>query len=406
MPLKPWVGVALGLTPALLATLPLGCSDGGSAQTDASGLGGGGASADAGAAGGGGGAEVGGGSGGARGNPDAADAPLAGVVAAGVRWFGRVDSADPGRPRFSWSGTGFVARFSGTSLTAQLDNGGTFIFKAVIDGAPQPAFTSRAGAASYPLATGLAAGTHTVELYRQTEGPQGMSQLLGITVGDGALLDPPPGPDRLIEVVGDSISCGYGILGTVADADCYPTESHWEAYPSVMARALGAEVSTIAASGRGVIRNYAGDTADTMPMIYGRALANSVTPAWDFRNHPQAVVINLGTNDISNGKGNPGVAFQDSYLSLVETIRAHYPRAYILCVIAPLLSVGEVRVIEGYIRNVVAARAAVGDTQIELFDQIAPQTSDKFACASHPNVAENALMANLLADRLRAQLGW
>jgi lysophospholipase L1-like esterase len=323
---------------------------------------------------------------------------------AGVRWFGRVDTDDAAGPRFSWSGSGFVAQISGTSLTMQLKNGGAFIFKAVVDGVPQPAFATATGAGSYALASGLAAGTHTVALYRQTEGPQGLSQLVGLSVGAGdaaagTLLAPPAGPDRLIEVVGDSISCGYGILGTLADADCYSTESHWDAYPSVMARALGAEVSTIAASGRGVI-------VDTMPMIYGRTLAGSAAPAWDFRSHPQAVVINLGTNDVSNGKGNPGRPFQDTYLSLVETIRAHYPRAYILCTIGPLTSAGEAAAIQGYIRNVVAARNAAGDTQIELFDQIQPQTQDNAACASHPNVAENAIMAAQLADRLRAQLGW
>jgi len=163
----------------------------------------------------------------------------------------------------------------------------------------------------------------------------------------------------------------------------------------------------VAASGRGVIRNYAvGDTADTMPMIYDRILAGRTTPAWDFRVHPQAVVINLGTNDLSNGKGDPGVPFQETYLTLVETIRARYPRAYILCTIGPLTSTGEAAIVAGYVRNVVQARAAAGDTQVELFDQILPQTQDKFACAYHPNAAENAIVAGQLADRLRAKLGW
>ena len=40
-------------------------------------------------------------------------APATGVIAAGVRWIGRVDTGDPMRPRFSWSGTGFIARFQG-----------------------------------------------------------------------------------------------------------------------------------------------------------------------------------------------------------------------------------------------------------------------------------------------------
>ena len=70
-----------------------------------------------------------------------------GVIAAGVRWFGRVDTtSDAAHPRFSWSGTGFIAKFMGTSLTAQLTTTGTNqIFKTVIDGMPQPAFTVGGG---------------------------------------------------------------------------------------------------------------------------------------------------------------------------------------------------------------------------------------------------------------------
>jgi len=326
------------------------------------------------------------------------------VVAAGVRWIGRVDLTDPAGPRFSWSGTGFVARFRGTSLGARFANHGAFIFKAVVDGVPQAAFT--AGNGRCALATALAAGEHTVELYRQTEGPQGTSQLLALTVGDGALLDPPPAPPRLIEVVGDSISCGYGILGTLGDTDCYATESHWDAYPSVLARALGAEVSTIAASGRGVVFNYRGDTHDLVPAIYERTLAGSPSPVWDFSTEPQAVVINLGTNDFGNGKGDPGPPFAAAYLALVEVIRSHYPRALVLCTIGPITSAAESAAIHDHIRTVLRARAAAGDTQIALFDQIAPQTPDKLACAGHPNAAENALMAQQLAVELRARLGW
>jgi lysophospholipase L1-like esterase len=238
---------------------------------------------------------------------------------------------------------------------------------------------------------------------------QGYSQLLGLTVGDGVLLDPPAGPQRLIEVIGDSISCGYGNLGTAADImapDCIPTESHWDAYPSVMARALGAEVSTIAGSGRGVIRNYGGDTLGTMPMIYDRIFANTAPPTWDFHIQPQAVVINLGTNDISNNKGDPGVPFEDTYRTLLETIRGHYPDAFIVCTIGPLTSTSESSILLGHIRAAVQARTDAGDTRVEAFSKIGPQTSDKWACQYHPNVAEHAIMAGLLADELRAQLGW
>jgi len=337
--------------------------------------------------------------------------PPGGVVAAGVRWLGRVDTTStPEQPRFAWSGSGFVARFSGTSLTAQLAiTGSAQIFKVVIDGAPQAPFTAAAGQGMFPLAAGLSAGTHTVELHRQTEGPQGETRLMGLTVGDGALMEPPAGAGRLIEVIGDSISCGYGNLGTSADlndTECFTTESHWDAYESIAARALGAEVSTIAASGRGIIRNYGGDTGDTMPMIYERTITNLAGRNWDFHVEPQVVVINLGTNDISNGKGDPGTAFRDTYAALLATIRAYYPHTFIVCIIAPLLNGGDLATISGHIQAAVDARKAAGDANVEFFNQIPAQTQDKYACQYHPNIAENQLMADLLVGELKAKLGW
>ena len=258
----------------------------------------------------------------------------------------------------------------------------------------------------YTLATGLTSDVHTVELYRQTEGPQGQTQLMGLTT-DGTLMDPPPGPGRLIEVIGDSISCGYGDLGKLGDTDCYPTESHWDTYEAVAARMLGAEVSTIAASGRGVIRNYdPTDMSARMPMLYPLTLTNVSTSVWDFHIEPQAVVINLGTNDISNGKGDPGDAFRDGYVDLMTTIRTNYPDAWIIGIIGPLLTGADLTTIQNHIKDAVDIMTAGGDQKVEYFGMIQAQTADKFACQYHPNVAENMLMATQLAGELSAKLGW
>ncbi|HXU63587.1 MAG TPA: SGNH/GDSL hydrolase family protein [Polyangia bacterium] len=329
-----------------------------------------------------------------------------GVVAGGVRWIGRADFTEPDRPRFSWSGSGFEAAFTGTSLAIQTDGTGAFIFKPVVDGVPGAAFTIPAGPQSVSLASGLAAGTHTLALYRQTEGGQGDSQLVSVTAGDGALATPPLAPDRFIEVIGDSISCGYGTLGRLADTECFSTESHWDSYGAVAARALGADVSTIAISGQGAYRNYGGDMTNTLPMVYARALTNDAAPAWDFRTQPQAVIVNLGTNDVSNGKGDPGVPFETAYAGLLAAVRAQYPDAWIVCMIGPLLSGGDLATMQGHIRNAVNARLAAGDQHIEFFDRIATQSSDKAACQYHPNPAENQLMADQIAAELRARLDW
>jgi lysophospholipase L1-like esterase len=311
-------------------------------------------------------------------------------------------------PRFSWSGTGFVANISGTGLSVGLSltsSNEPYLFKPVVDGAPQ-AVLKMTASGTLTVASGLAAGTHTVELYRQTEGPEGDSQLTSLTVAGGQLLAPPAGPARLIEVIGDSITCGYGDLGALADSDCFPTESDWDSYASVAARALGAEVSTICASGRGVVRNYGGDTAGTLPMVYAQTMYNDATPTWDFHIEPDAVVVNLGTNDISNDKGDPGTPFETAYLGLLQTVRAHYPHAYIVCLIGPLLSGSDLTTIEGHIHDVVQMLATAGDARVEFFDQIQPQPSSAYACQYHPDVTEQTLMGTELATEIAAKLGW
>ena len=118
------------------------------------------------------------------------------------------------------------------------------------------------------------------------------------------------------------------------------------------------------------------------------------------------VFVNYGTNDISNGKGDPGDAFRDTYITLLQTIRGEYPHTYIVCIIAPLLSGSDLSTIGGHIRDAVAARNAAGDSNVEFFSGIPAQTSDKFACQYHPNVAENMMMADLLVGELKAKLGW
>jgi lysophospholipase L1-like esterase len=172
-----------------------------------------------------------------------------------------------------------------------------------------------------PAAGAPATGPRTVELYKQSEGALGDATLAGVTVTGGALLDPPPPAGRLIEVVGDSVSCGFGTLGARSDGDGHATQSHWHTYGAVAARALGAGLSTIAASGYGMYRGYDGDTANALPQLYGRTITKDPSSAWGFAAQPDAVVINLGTNDINAGKGDPGRPFRAAYLGFLDRAR-------------------------------------------------------------------------------------
>jgi hypothetical protein len=318
--------------------------------------------------------------------------------APGFRIVGRTAPGSVGT-RFGWPGVAFYARFSGTQASVQL-NDGAFqnSFEVVVDGGTPRKFTTVSGQSAYSLATGLAAGTHDLVLWRSTEVfDSGVTELLGLdNFGTGgALLSPPAAPDRRIEVVGDSISVGAGLEGGPAGCAANKTSSdNYFAYGSVAARAVGADVVTIAYSGIGVFRSF--NPADpTMPMRYDRAIP-SETAAWDFTKYqPHVVVINLGTNDF--GAGDPGQPYVDAYVAFVRHIRSGYPGAYFICI----AMYGNQETAVG---SVVSTLKTGGETRIEQLNFNAVQNN--LGCAQHPNAAAQSAMGNLLVTRLRAVMNW
>jgi len=317
-----------------------------------------------------------------------------------IHWIGRRDDSDPMRVRMGWSGVGFVVRFDGTGASVTLDDAAGW-WTVVIDGEVQPPLTTGPGEQSHPLAAGLPAGEHVIEMYRRTEGSFGASTFVDVAL-EGELL-PPPAVGRRIEVIGDSITCGYGNEGP--DEFCNfsaDTENHYLSYGAVAARMVGAEVVTVAWSGKGMVNNYGDDTFEPMPQIYDRRIA-SEPDAWDFSWQPDVVVINLGTNDFSTD-GDPGEGeFVAAYVAFLEHLRSVYPDAFLLP-IAPMLGGDEATMVNGYIQSAIDMRAGAGDTNMAFADVNVDPIG--WGCDYHPSVATHAAMAELLADELALHLGW
>lgn len=316
-----------------------------------------------------------------------------------IHYVGRVDVSDPARVRMGWSGVGAVVRFTGTGASVTLDDHGRW-FTVVVDGAVQQPLKTTGGAQTYPLAAGLAPGEHTIELYRRTEGSFGETAILGFTI-DGELLAPPP-VTRRIELIGDSITAGYGDEGVAPCSFSAETENHYLTYGAIAARALAAELHTIAWSGKGVIYNFGDDKTDPLPNLYDRLQATDGAP-WDFSWQPDVVAINLGTNDFSTGGDPPEATFVGAYVTFLTHLRAVYPNAQIL-LLAPSLFGGEVDLVAGYLESVVAARHGAGDLAVDFADINVQWLGS--GCDGHPDLATHAAMADNLIAELQARLGW
>ncbi|MET0591091.1 MAG: SGNH/GDSL hydrolase family protein, partial [Polyangiaceae bacterium] len=324
-------------------------------------------------------------------------------------WIGRVDTTDPNAPRFAWSGTGFAARFSGTSIGVTMKNDDAYFFQVVIDGKKGERVRAVKGQATRSVATGLAAGTHTLEMYREIEAGYGTSQFLGVT--EATLLSPPVAP-RLVEFVGDSITAGYGNLGNEPHPNygnpspcsfSFETESAYMSYGAVTARALGAEASLIAASGWGVYRSRTSDMNEVLPKVYANALGMNAAPAWDFRAKPSAVVINLGTNDFS--PGDPGAPYTTALGAFVDTVRGKYSAAWIFLAVGSMYSAQQHGKALSYAQSVASSHGGDGGkiAAVDLGSQDALQGT---GCDWHPSTAEDQRMADTLAPVMKQKLGW
>jgi lysophospholipase L1-like esterase len=329
-------------------------------------------------------------------------------IPGGVRWVGRVDARDPGAVKLAWSGAGFVATVSGTKISVKLKTEDTELafFQTVIDGHVGPRFEVRGGdAQTITLGEGLAEGDHKVELYRDTEGMYGRSVFGGFV--DGKLKGAPPGSGRLIEVIGDSISAGYGNLGKEVhppwDNTCswsLDTESAYQSYSAMLGRTLDAEVSTVARSGWGMVRDITGNPTGVMSSVYGNALGTEGDPPWNFQRKPDAVVINLGTND--SNKGDPGKPYEDAYLAFLRVVRGHYPRAWIFMTMGPMTNEPMLTQMRTHLKTVATSFA---DDHVVVVD-LPMQDLTSTGCDYHPNVAGDSAMTGVLATAIRERLGW
>lgn len=333
-----------------------------------------------------------------------AAAPTTPAPPATVRYVGRFDTSDPNAVRFAWSGSSIVTRFKGTGISARMkDEGGRNYFQVIVDGEPKSVLKTDPTKEVYPLVDGLPDGEHEVALYKRTEARVGEILFRGFDP-KGTILPVPQGPERRIELIGDSITAGFGNEGPNATCPFVPSEENqYNTYGAIAARALGAEHVTIAWSGK---------TIGEMTEYYERTLPARPESKWDFKAWiPHLVVLNVGTNNFA--VFDPGQErYVRVYTALFNRVRAAYPSALIVCLLGPMLSdaypVGKnnLTLARKYMQATMEKIRASGETNFEYVELPEQKHSDGLGCGFHPSVKTHKLMADRLVGVAKEKLRW
>ena len=332
-----------------------------------------------------------------------------------IRVIGRGD-AQRGKLSFDWPASGFEFSFEGSSATVLLHD--------------QP-FPDRTPAndwidieldgqhlRSQELATGLQniqisvrpgspSPRHHVRVRKRTEAEVGSIILFNIRLAGDARrrFAALPAQRPTLEAIGDSITAGFGVLGTSAACSFTPaSEDALATYSALAAAELNFAYSAVAWSGKGVLQNEDPLDSERLLNLYDRAVASVPISNWRHRRtDASVVVVNLGTNDCAHGCPSKE-RLVAAYSSLLRRVRMSHPSANIVMILGPMLyDEGAIQyrseIREALNAAIVSCRAA-GDERISLTELWA-NPDEGSGCQYHPNAAAHRRFAHELAEAIR-----
>lgn len=337
-----------------------------------------------------------------------------------ISYMGRVDRSNPNYVAFSYPGVTIRTKFKGETICARIQDsadaqsGMHNTFYCIIDsGAPKKIVLNKAQF-EYSLAAHLdREKTHTLELIKLTESCVGEVRFCGFRVGEkngeGVLIAPDSLPDLKMEFIGNSITCGYGneLSSMTPKMSFSPlNENNYHAWGAMTARALNAQYVCTAYSGKGLCRNYEGDTNNTLPQLYNQTIANKADKEWNHEDYkPDIIVLNAGTNDFgaetTTNVAVDSIQFITEYTAFLYRLKSYHPEAVIICAVGPMVNdenKEHVNQLTRYSQYVLSAiQKAGGEKKNIHYFETEPQKGP-YGEDYHPTIATHQKMAKELVS--------
>lgn len=359
-----------------------------------------------------------------------------------ISFFGRTIYDEPtGAVFFNWTGSGFEVTFEATKLeltflamesanpfegalwpcvSVFLDEGEEPVQELYLN---QPTMRVTLFESDKPE-------QHRIRLVKRTENEKGKVGLSDIAV-EGVFLPTETDTKRPhLEFIGDSISCGFGNEATSREGLFVPQEQNGlRAYCAVAAKLLNADYHNIGISGISLCAPFDPDFALEIPGFDGLRIKvkamedyyeycdrsfeefrgkTSGFRMWDFgRYQPDAVIINLGTNDSYRIKSASDplaeiLHFERRYIAFIRRVRAlNGPDAVIGCTLGPM----DYFLYDNIMQAARTYQAQTGDERIFCykFGGIYP-VKEGYGAGDHPSVMTHARMGHELSEQLRPWL--
>lgn len=267
----------------------------------------------------------------------------------------------------------------------------------------------------YVLYESEAVAQVTVTVMKYSEAAFGKCGIESIEIDTDELLPPPAPKARKMEIIGDSITCGYGVE---AENELTPfhtaTENPAKSYSLLTAAALDADVQMVCWSGNGIISGYVEESAEKpsdhwlMPEVYRYTdiscsemlfgSDDSKWEKWDFgRFTPDIILVNLGTNDCSWCKDiqSRRDSFREHYAQFLTDLHRQNPSAKILCMLGTM----DQRVLK-------EAAEAAEMANCHFLPLPAQLAEDGYGADWHPSPLTHQKTAALVVEKVREIMGW
>lgn len=327
----------------------------------------------------------------------------------------------------NWTCSGIRFSFTGTTLAIRIksipsiENGQTFFpwLGVVMDDGEDLAcrIELNQDGGLYTIFQSEKKETHVITLVKLTENHKGKMGFMAFLT-DGHICAAPIVQSCLrLEFIGDSITCGFGNMVNDPDRAFYAQEENgWMSHAAVAARRLKAQYTILSCSGITVTESLEKQDWGLPPMPYfypyqdrffHETIGQSKCEEHDFSAfHPDAIVINLGTNDsvligIDHNEAAGIVRFKNEYKRFLSMIRSlNGPAPKIICALGSM---------DYFLYDCIlqAAKEYIEENQddkIYCFKYNKVRPDEGLGACRHPYVTTQIRMGKEIADFIRTIL--